>query len=60
MEGNWERDNEDVLLDGGAWTECLSDVTGLVFEAGGTGAVMVMWDKVGNTLQIVFSVFSWL
>lgn len=62
LEGNWERenDNEGVLLDGRAWTECLGDVTSLVFEAGGAGAVMIMWDKLGDTLQIVFSVFSWV
>lgn len=62
LEGNWERenDNEGVLLDGRAWTECLGDVTSLVFEARGAGAVMIMWDKLGNTLQIIFSVFSWV
>lgn len=62
LESSWERerDNEGVLLDGVAWTDCLGAVTGLVFQIGVTEALMVIWDKVENSLKIVLLVFSWV
>lgn len=62
LESSWERerDNEGVLLDGVAWTDCLGALTSLVFQIGVTEALMVMWDEVENSLKILFLVFSWI